>query len=85
MSITPVTEQVWIVDYDVPVEPTSQRMKFYRGLWRILASHGIETGERSTQSVWISGSEGLATEIHDLASKYGTSNLYAATKVAEVT
>jgi hypothetical protein len=75
-------ETYCICDYDIPAEPKAQRMRFYRGLWRILESHGIPTGERSTQSVWISGSQTVASEIHDLASRYGTSNLYEAKRTA---
>lgn len=59
-------------------------MKFYRALWRILEEHHIPETERSTASVFISGSQIVATEIHELASHYGHSNLYQAVKVQEV-
>jgi pSer/pThr/pTyr-binding forkhead associated (FHA) protein len=70
-----------VVDYDVPVEPRSKRMAFYRGLWKILKENKIMTGGRSTQSVWILDDAKIARHIHDLALKYGQSHLYNATPV----
>lgn len=76
--------QYWICDYDIPCEPNGQRMKFYRALWRLLEEHHIPETERSTASVFISGSQPIAEAIHNLASHYGHSNLYEARKVEEV-
>ena len=75
--------QYFVVDYDIPVEPNSQRMKFYRALWRVLEEHQVPETERSTASVFISGSQPVAEAIHNLASRYGHSNLYQAVKVEE--
>lgn len=75
------TGPVWVVDYDIPVEPKSKRMAFYRGLWRIMREHGITKSGRSTQSVWIIDDEQIARQIHDHASGYGRSNLYNGTPV----
>jgi hypothetical protein len=78
------SETYWICDYDIPADPKAQRMRFYRGLWRILKEHNIPHTDRSTQSVWISGSQTVAAEIHTLASHYGVSNLYEARKVEAI-
>ena len=49
-----------MVDYDIPVDPKSRRMAFYRGLWRILEENEIVSSGRSTQSVWIFDDEKIA-------------------------
>jgi hypothetical protein len=74
-----MSENLWVVDYDIPVEGVAKRRAFYRALHEILESRKIKTGKRSTQSVWIIDDEEIAREIHNLASSYGTSNLYTAT------
>jgi hypothetical protein len=70
----------WVVDYDIPVESHAKRRAFYRALHRTLESHDIEA-DRSTQSVWIIDSQEIAKEIHELACRYGKSNLYSAVKI----
>jgi hypothetical protein len=70
---------LWVVDYDIPVDPKAKRMAFYRGLWKILEEHEIVTGRRSTQSVWIIDDEKIARHIYEHAVKYGHANLYNAT------
>jgi len=68
---------IWVVDYDIPVEPKAKRMAFYRGLWAILKKHEIVTS-KSTQSVWIIDDEEIAREIHGHANSYGVSHIYNA-------
>ena len=70
----------WVVDYDIPVRPHAKRRAFYRGLHRILREYDI-IADRSTQSVWIIDSKEIAAEIHALASGYGRSHLYTATRI----
>jgi hypothetical protein len=70
---------LWVVDYDIPVEPKAKRMSFYRGLWAILEDNKIIRSGRSTQSVWIIDDEKIARRIHDLALRFGHSHLYNAT------
>jgi hypothetical protein len=70
---------LWVVDYDIPVEPRAKRMAFYRGLWKILQDHKIVTKGRSTQSVWIIDDEAIAREIHEHALQYGRAHIYNAT------
>jgi hypothetical protein len=72
---------LWVVDYDIPVEPRAKRMAFYRGLWAILKENSIMSSGRSTQSVWIIDDEKIARRIHDHALRYGDSHLYNARPV----
>ena len=72
---------LWVVDYDIPTEPKARRMAFYRALWALLEEHKILRTSKSTQSVWILDSQPIATEIHELASKFGVSHLYQASEV----
>lgn len=72
---------LWVVDYDIPVEPRAKRMAFYRGLWAILEENSIVSSGRSTQSVWIIDDEKIARRIHDHALRYGYSHLYNARPV----
>jgi len=71
--------ELYVVDYDIPVQPQAERRAFYRGLHRILREHGI-IADRSTQSVWVLDSREIAQEIYKLAQNYGHSNLYTATR-----
>ena len=73
--------EVWVVDYDIPVEPRARRMAFYRGLWEILREFNIVTGKRSTQSVWIIDNEKIARRIHQHALGFGRSHLYNGTRI----
>jgi hypothetical protein len=75
----PANGPLWVVDYDIPVEPRAKRMAFYRGLWAILDENNISRSGRSTQSVWIIDSEKIARRIRDHAIRYGRCHLYNAT------
>ena len=58
----------FLVEYDLPAG--KYRLRFYRGLKKLLdGREGLV--ERSTQSVIITGSKGLAEEIADLALRCG--------------
>jgi hypothetical protein len=80
-QVRQMSRNLWVVDYDIPVDDGAKRRAFYRALHDILDSRKIVTGKRSTQSVWIIDNEEIAREIHNLASSYGTSNMYTATPV----
>jgi hypothetical protein len=71
----------FVVDYDIPAEPASRHMQFYRRLWKLLGAANIEIRKRSTQSVWILDDMGIAKQIHDLASVYGVSHWYRAERI----
>jgi len=71
--------ELFVVDYDIPLEPHAKRRAFYRALRRILRKHEIQA-DRSTQSVWILNNQQLAEQIHYLAQSYGQSHLYVTTK-----
>lgn len=73
--------QWYVVDYDVPAEPFSRHMQFYRRLWKILRTANIEVRKRSTASVWILDDEQIALQIHELASTYGVSHWYRAERI----
>ena len=70
----------WVVDYDIPVRPQARRRAFYRALQGIVRKYDV-VADRSTQSVWIIDNEQIAREIHSLASEYGRSHLYTATRI----
>ncbi len=74
---------LWVVDYDIPTEPKAKRMAFYRALWALLEEHKIvRTTSKSTMSVWILDSQEIATQIHELAARFGVSHLYQASEVS---
>jgi hypothetical protein len=75
-----MADSLWVVDYDIPVDGVAKRRAFYRGLHEILRDHDI-VADRSTQSVWILDNEGIASEIHTLACRYGKSHLYSASRL----
>ena len=73
-----MTDQtVFIVDYDIPLEPAWRRVYFYKKLKKLRASHDL-TGKLSTQSVLIVQDEKLARDVHRLAADFGKSNIYRA-------
>jgi len=69
------TERIFIVEYDLQGITPYQRVKFHRQLEKVLKIHNQE-GHRSTQSVFVTESESLAWEIHDLAHKFGEAYIY---------
>ena len=71
----------YVVDYDIPVEPHAKRRAFYRALQRLLQEREL-VADRSTQSVWIVDRREIAEQIHNLAQRYGRSNLYEARMVS---
>jgi hypothetical protein len=77
-----VNGEWWITDYDLPAEDKAARIRFYRGLWKMLKEAHVELAQRSTQSVWISDDEDLAKKIHEWALKFGKSHLYQAKRLA---
>ena len=71
-----ISGQVWIVDYDLPSNPTRIRVAFYRAVRKALKDLGIEHWEFSTASVVVVDDEAIARTIHIIAKQYGKSNLY---------
>ena len=70
-------QTVWIVDWDIPLEPHSRRRAFYRALKKLRKGFGLE-GSLSTASVLIVEDEELAWKVYELASSHGRSNIYQA-------
>jgi len=66
----------FIIDYDVPRLPQSKRRVFYRRLAKLKEKMGL-FGKMSTMSVVITADRALATQIYNLAKKYGKANLYS--------
>ncbi len=73
-------KNVWIVEYDIPVEPASKRRAFYRAVHRELDAKKIRW-KWTGRSVIVTPNKDLAQIIHNLAKQYGKSHLYKATKV----
>lgn len=70
---------VWIVEYDIPVEPASKRRAFYRAVHKELEAKKIKW-KWTGRSVIVTPKKELAQTIHELAKQYGKSHLYKATK-----
>jgi hypothetical protein len=68
----------YIIDWDLPKNKPSARVQFHRELKRLYKKYNLEE-TRSTQSVLKTSNEALAWEVHELAKKYGHSNIYQAT------
>lgn len=68
-------QPLFIIDYDIPLEPQSKRRAFYRKLSKIKQKMGL-FGKTSTLSVLITADRALAAQIYDLAKMYGRANLY---------
>jgi len=68
-------QNLYIIDYDIPRKPQSKRRAFYRQLTKIKHKMG-SLGKISTMSVLVTPDQALATQIYDLARKYGKANLY---------
>jgi len=72
--------QYFVVDYDIKLEPHKRRRMFYRKLHALLMKHGLEA-DRSTASVWIMDSRGVAEEIFYLAKSFGSAHWYEASRI----
>ena len=92
-----MTDELFLVDYDIPVEVRGKfyyalrvalasylrRQKVFRSLeeaWEYATNGGAYV--RSTLSVVLTDDEGMAWTIFNVASQYGTANLYRAEKLA---
>lgn len=71
------SRSVWIVDWDIPQKPASARVAFYRALKKLRKDFGI-ANHMSSQSVMIVHSQAAAEAVHNLALRYGCSNIYLA-------
>ena len=66
---------VYIVDWDLRMDPAWRRVYFYKKLRKLRAKFGLH-GHMSTKSVLIVKDEKLAWAIHNLALEFGRSNIY---------
>ena len=73
---------LYLVDWDVPVQPKSKRRAFYRHLKELMKKMGL-FGEMSTESVLITVDRRLAEKVYFLASQYGQANFYVGWKLDE--
>ena len=69
------TQTRWIVDYDIPEQPSSSRRRFYRRRNKIYFDQHKEIIS-STASVLVCKNYALAKSVYDLARRYGKANLY---------
>jgi hypothetical protein len=68
---------LFIVDWDIPSQPTTLRRMFYYHLNKIKNNHNL-VGSMSSRSVFMVQDKKLAQEVYSLASKYGHTSLYQA-------
>jgi hypothetical protein len=73
-------QNLFIIDFDVPREPKSKRMAFYRQLTKIRKQMGL-FGKMSTMSVLVTVDRHLAEKVYYLASQYGQANIYVGRKL----
>jgi len=78
-------ETLWIVDWDIPNKPASERMRFYRALRELCKRAGAGNWDRSTMSVLKTSSRELAEEVFSLVAgmERGRVNLYRAKLLKE--
>lgn len=84
-GVTRVTElkTLYIIDYDIPRDPASNRVAFYRHLAKLKKAYGYE-GE-SSRSVLKTRDSDLAFRIYELALSYGgRANVWKATKLTDL-
>jgi len=79
---SPEPKPKYLVDYDIPKEPASQRVKFYRELRELRRRYKHFTNKFSTCSVFYTLDHTLATEVYNLVKGYGGDcHLYEATQL----
>ena len=69
----------YIIDYDIPLEPSAKRIMFYRRLKKLTERHKGDI-EKSTDSVVITSNKALAGSIYNLAEAFGEANIYEVSK-----
>lgn len=70
----------YIVDYDIPANPSRRRRGFYRALKKL--KEGMDLyGRMSTMSVLITVDREFAESVYLLAMQYGRANMYEARKL----
>lgn len=75
-------QHFYIVDWDIPSEPTSKRRAFYRHLEKLKLNLGLFS-KMSTKSVLVTIDRRLAQRVYNLASQYGVANIYIAKELDE--
>lgn len=72
-----IDQVLFIVDYDVPREPSSKRRTFYREMTKMKKKMGL-FAKMSTMSVIVTTNRALATQIYHLVKTYGgKANFYS--------
>jgi len=71
---------IYIVDWDIPRRPASDRLRFYRALQRLCSEAGATIWDRSTMSVLKTPSRDLAFQVFNLVKgvEGGRGNIYEA-------
>ncbi len=79
--VSPERGLIYLVDYDIPREPASKRMRFYRKFRDLRRKHKLFMSKFSTRSVFYTRNKAVAADVYNLASKYGRSHLYEVTQL----